>query len=248
MTTQDFAALHTASDPLVLYNIWDAGSALAVERCGAKAIATGSLSLAGAQGFADGQQLPFEALLTTVHQIAAAIDLPLTVDFEAGFAEDKETLQSNGKALRNAGAIGCNFEDQLIGSTGLRDAAEQAERIALLVSTGLFVNARTDTFLEVLMAGGDPNQSDLVDAAIARGEAYAKAGAGCFFVPGLSDPNTIAQICKTIPIPVNVMRLPGMASNQELAALGVSRISHGPGPWRDAMASVEKAATTALAG
>ncbi len=246
MNIQEFAALHKAADPLVLYNIWDAGSARAVQRSGAKAIATGSLSLAGAQGFADGQQLPFEALLVTVRQIFAVIDLPLTVDFEAGFAHDIKTLKANAASLRAEGTIGCNFEDRLIGAEGLRNISEQAERIGVLAEAGLFVNARTDTFLEVLMAGGDPNQTPLVDSAIARAEAYAKAGAGCFFIPGLSDPDMIAKICDAIPIPTNVMRLSEMVSNKELARLGVSRISYGPGPWSDAMARVEELAANAL--
>ncbi|MEL7188287.1 MAG: isocitrate lyase/phosphoenolpyruvate mutase family protein [Pseudomonadota bacterium] len=247
MTTDEFAALHTSAEPLVLFNIWDAGSALAVARAGAKAIATGSLSLAGAQGFEDGEQLPFEALLDTARQIAAATDLPLTVDFEAGFAEDIAALAANAKALFATGALGCNFEDQLIGSGGLRQTSEQAERIATVADAGLFVNARTDTFLNVLMEGGNPNQPALVDMAIERGEAYKNAGAQCFFIPGLSDRDMIAQICAAITIPVNVMRLPDMVSNTELASCGVSRISYGPGPWHEAMDQVETAAKNAFA-
>ncbi len=249
MTKSEFAALHIAGEPLILFNIWDAASAQAVAKAGAKAIATGSAGLAGAQGFDDGEAIPFEALLVTAKQIAAATSgLPLSVDMESGFAESLDQLADNAAALADAGAIGCNLEDRLIGGDGLRDVSEQAERIAAVSRAGLFVNARTDTFLGPLMAGEDPNQAALVDAAIARAQAYQEAGAGCFFVPGLSDPALIKRMCKATSIPINAMRLPGMVSNAELAALGVARISYGPGPWREAMAAVEAMAAEAFAG
>ncbi|WP_271077464.1 isocitrate lyase/PEP mutase family protein [Aurantiacibacter sp. MUD61] len=245
MTKQEFAALHTSAEPLVLFNIWDAGSAVAVANAGAKAIATGSLSLAGAQGFDDGEHLPWERLLETVRQIAGANDLPLSVDIETGYASDCETLAANGRALCDLGVIGCNLEDRLL-TGGLRDVGEQSERIAALAETGLFINARTDVFLGPLMAGNDPNSADLVEQALERGAAYKRAGADGFFVPGLSDSGLIERLCAGTPLPVNVMRLPGMPTNAKLGALGVARISHGPGPWRDAMAALEASARAAL--
>ncbi len=248
MTKSKFAALHIAGEPLILFNIWDAASAQAVAKAGAKAIATGSAGLAGAQGFDDGEAIPFEAMLVTAKQIAAATSgLPLSVDIESGFAATLDQLSNNAAALAQAGTIGCNLEDRLIRGDGLRDVAEQAERVAVVSAAGLFVNARTDTFLGPLMAGEDPNQDELVDAAIVRAQAYHEAGAGCFFVPGLSDPALIKRICGETNIPINAMRLPGMVSNAELAALGVSRISYGPGPWREAMATVEAMAAKAFA-
>lgn len=247
MTVETFAKLHIKGEPLILYNVWDAGSAVAVARAGAKAIATGSASLSGAQGYDDGEDIPFEALLTTTRQIAGAINLPLSVDFEAGFAGDTAGVRANAAALKDAGAVGCNFEDRIIGGEGLLDASEQAAQIAAIADAGLFVNARTDTFLGPLMAGGNPNTSVLVEAAIERGKVYSEAGAGCFFIPGLSDPEMIAQIIEALDLPVNVMRLPKMISNDALSELGVARISYGPGSWRTAMASVEASAREAFA-
>lgn len=247
MTKENFAALHKAGDPLVLFNIWDAGSAIAVANAGAKAIATGSASLAGAQGFEDGEQMPFSALLSSVEQIANAIELPLTVDIEAGYAEEVSQLADNARALLNAGAVGCNLEDRLIQKTGLRECDEQAARIAAVAETGLFVNARTDVFLSVFANGEDANRQDLVSEAIARGKAYAAAGARSFFIPALTDPKLIARVCEELPIPVNAMRLPGMVSNAELSELGVARISYGPGPWQAAMAAIEASAAEAFA-
>ncbi len=247
MNKAEFAALHRSNDPLILFNIWDAGSALAVARAGASAIATGSASVAGAQGFEDGERMPFAALVQTASQIAGCVDLPLTIDMESGYAGDLVQLSANAQAMHAAGAIGCNLEDRLIGDEGLRGLGEQADRIAAVDRAGLFVNARTDTFLGPMMKGEDPNRADLVDAAIDRAAAYAQAGAGCFFIPGLSDTDMIARLCAAVSLPVNVMRLPGMLDNAQLAKLGVARISYGPAPWRDAMAGLTEAARSALA-
>ena len=248
MTKEAFAALHSSSEPLVLFNIWDAGSARAVADAGACALATGSLSLAGAQGYEDGEAIPFGELLAIVRRIADASDLPLTVDIETGYADTLEMLAANAAALLDAGVVGCNLEDQLIGKGTLRAPHDQAERIKVVARAGLFVNARTDLFLAPLMAGDNPNCAKLVDAAIERAAIYRKAGAGCLFVPGLSDPDLIAKLCDAVRMPVNVMRLPGMPSNADLSRLGVARISHGPGPWREAMALVAAAARSAMAG
>jgi 2-methylisocitrate lyase-like PEP mutase family enzyme len=248
MNKDEFAALHDRADPLILFNIWDAGSARAVAGTKAKAIATGSFSLAAAQGFDDGEELPFAALVTTIRSIRRAVDLPLTVDFEAGYAEALATVAENARALVEAGAIGCNLEDRSTAGGGLRDADQQAERIAATDAAGMFVNARTDVFLEPLMAGEDPNRRDLLELAIKRAAIYHKAGAGCFFAPGLSDPSLIAELVRAAPLPVNIMRLDGMIPNRELGAIGVSRISYGPAPWRQAMAHVTEAARQALAG
>ncbi len=246
MAKEIFAALHRSDDPLILYNVWDVGSAIAVAAAGAKVIATGSLSLAGAQGYEDGERIPFPRLVETARQIAEAVELPISVDIEAGFAEDIEGLSMGAAALYDVQITGCNLEDRLIRTSYLRPVDEQAERIAAVDGAGLFVNARTDLFLGPLMAGENPNRAELVDAAIERAAAYRAAGAGCFFIPGLSDPTMIAQICESIDMPVNVMRLPGMVGNAELAALGVARISYGPGPWREAMAGVTQAAKAAF--
>ncbi len=248
MTKNDFAGLHRSGDPLILFNVWDAGSAVAVAEAGAKAIATGSHSLAGAQGYDDGEHIPFARLVETARQIADAVDLPVTVDIEAGYATNLSDLARNADALTHAGAIGCNLEDRLIRAGGLRAIDEQAERIAAVDGEGLFVNARTDTFLGPMMAGEDPNQIELVHAAIERAAAYRAAGAGSFFIPGLSDPDMIAQVCDAVALPVNVMRLPEMVSNAELTRLGVARISYGGAPWHAAMAGVKAAAKSAFSG
>ena len=230
-----FAALHRAGDPVLLYNIWDVGSAKAVAEGGAPALATGSHSLAEAQGFPDGQGIPLNLFLDCIRRIAGAVEVPVSADFEGGFAADPAHLAEHARLLAEAGAIGCNFEDQVVGGEGLHAIHEQAARIAAVAASGLFVNARTDLFLKPLFAGGDPNDRGLLDEALERAAAYKEAGAECFFVPGMSDPELIAETCERAPLPVNVMMRGGMPALATLMEVGVSRISWGPGPWRLAM-------------
>lgn len=230
-----FAALHVPGDPVVLYNIWDAGSAKAITDAGATAIATGSWSVAAAQGYADGQKLPLQALLSAVDRIIQTTDLPVSVDFEGGYALAPQQLAENTRQLLATGAIGINFEDQIVGGDGLHEPDEQAGRIAAIrgaaeqAQIALFINARTDLFLKEKDAS---RHAGLVDQAIDRAGRYAAAGASGFFVPGLSDPDLITRICKAVSLPVNVMRPGSGPSRAELGALGVARISAGPAPYR----------------
>jgi len=140
---EDFAKLHVAGDPLVLFNAWDAGSAEAVAKSGAKAIATGSASVSMANGFGDGQEVPLDWALANATRIVKSVDLPVTVDFEGGYATDAAGLTAHGKRLAETGAIGCNFEDQVVGTDRLYDVAEQVARIAALragVGQDFFIN------------------------------------------------------------------------------------------------------------
>lgn len=228
-----FAALHQPGTPLVLYNIWDAGSARAIETAGAKALATGSWSVAAAQGYQDGEDIPLEVLLQICARIINSCSLPLTVDFEGGFASDAQGLTQNARALVATGAVGVNFEDQIIGGEGLYSIDDQATRIAAMraADPDYFINARTDVFLKERDA---TRHADLVDAALMRADAYAKAGASGFFVPGLTDADLIARISANAPLPVNVMMRSGM-SLADMAAAGVARASYGPAPYAKVM-------------
>ena len=233
-----FADLHRPGDPLLLYNIWDAGGAKAIAEAGARAVATGSWSVAAAQGYPDGQAIPLDLVLTIVARIAATVDVPVTLDFEGGYAEAPDDLAANLARVIAAGAVGINFEDQVVGGAGLHPVAAQGERIAALrgaaETAGLpfFLNARTDLFLKEKDRG---RHGDLAAGAIERAAAYAEAGASGFFVPGLVDPDLIGAICEATSLPVNVMMLDGAPSTEALASLGVARISHGPGPYFTAM-------------
>ena len=124
-----FKSLHVQGAPLVLYNIWDAGGAKALADVGAAALATGSWSMAAAHGFDDGEAIPLAFVLQIVERIAASVDLPLTVDFEGGYAVDPDRITENVRNVIKAGAIGINFEDQIVQGQGLYQTATQVERI-----------------------------------------------------------------------------------------------------------------------
>lgn len=240
-----FKALHVPGDPLVLFNIWDAGSARAVAGAGAKAIATGSYGVAEAQGFKDGEDFSIEDALRNLERIVSATELPVTLDFETGYGDSPAQVAASVRRALDAGAAGINQEDRMPGETALLPVAQAAERVAAAASSGLFVNARTDVY-----RGVKPEDygQHLIDAVLERAEAYAKAGAGGLFVPFLGDHPTITAICAASPLPVNVLWGPGRGTRAQLAACGVARISYGHGPWAATMDWLAGQAKAVFAG
>lgn len=244
---QEFARLHVRGDPVVLYNCWDAGSAAAAERAGAKAVATGSAPVATALGYKDGQDVPIDVALESARRICAATSLPVSIDFEGGYATAPDQVAANVVRLKDTGAIGCNFEDQIIGGEGLHPIAFQVERIAAIrvaVGAEMFLNARTDLFLK---APRDTHDAAMLDEAIDRAKAFADAGASGFFAPGLVDPTLIERLCAAVALPVNIIALPGAPDRAALANAGVARISYGPLPYKAALAAFEDGVRAAMA-
>ena len=236
-----FRTMHVKGDPLVLYNIWDAGGARTVEKAGAKAIATGSWSMAAAHGFADGETIPLDLVAQLVERIAVSVDLPLTVDFESGYAAAPDEVAENVRRIIRAGAIGINFEDQIVQGDGLLSIQDQVQRIKAVRSAAeqegvdLFINARTDLFL-----ASDPSEHEgLVDEAIRREAAYKDAGANGFFIPGIDATRLIKRIVDAVSLPVNVMMMGNLTSIRDVAQTGVSRVSYGPGPYRSAQSDLK---------
>ena len=241
---ETFAALHVPGDPVVLYNIWDAGSARAVAAADAKALATGSHPVGDAAGFGDGQKVPLEFVFDNATRIMAAVDLPLTVDFEGAYSVDPKAGADNVARLAETGAVGCNFEDQVIGGEGIHPLKAQAKRIEairLAVGNQFFINARTDLYLKTQV-----HDAALVDEVIERGKAFADAGASGFFVPRLADARQVERIVKDVPLPLNLIAFPGAPSKKEWANAGAARISHGPFPHRALMARLEEMAREAI--
>jgi 2-methylisocitrate lyase-like PEP mutase family enzyme len=241
---QEFAALHVPGDPVVLYNIWDVGSALAVVNAGAKALATGSHPVADAMGFPDGQAIPIDLALANASRIIAAVELPLTVDFEGAYSAIPEEGAENVRRLQATGAVGCNFEDQVIGGEGLHPLGDQVKRIAAIreaVGEDFFINARTDLFLKT-----QTYDDALIDQVVERGKAFADAGASGFFVPRLGDPAQIERVVREVPLPLNVIAFPGAPDKTVWADAGVARISHGPFPHRALMATLTEMAKAAI--
>lgn len=244
---ETFAALHVRGTPLILFNAWDAGSARAIAGAGAKAIASGSWSVAAAHGRPDGEALPIEAALANAAEIVGAIELPVSIDFEGGYATAPQEVGANMARLAATGAIGCNFEDRVVSGDGLHAIEAQQARISATreaVGAAFFINARTDIFLSTPTETHDDAKAE---QAITRGRAYAEAGANGFFVPGLVDLALLARICDTVPLPVNAMSFPGAPSAAAFTEAGVARISHGPGPYRIAMHAIEEAARAVFA-
>jgi len=232
-----FHSLHHANKPLLLANAWDAGSARLIESLGATAVATTSAGIDWALGYPDGNLLPVARLAEMTASIARLIRIPLSVDFEAGYSDDPTEVGENIKPILDAGAVGINIED---GSDAPSLLAAKIERIKAVASSkgiDLFVNARTDVYLRGLVP--EPQR---VEESLARGKIYQTAGADGLFVPGLIARDGIEAVVKGTDLPVNLLAWPGLASAEELGALGVKRISAGSGIAQRVWAEAERLA------
>lgn len=239
-----FRALHAASKPLLLANVWDVASARIVEEAGYPAIATSSAGIAFAQGFPDGQKIGGKRMLAIIAQIAQAVKVPVTADVEAGYGNTPDSAAQTARDVIEAGSVGMNLED----ATGdaerpLFELSLQVEKIrAIREAAGalrvpLVLNARTDVYL---LQVGDPAKR--YDEAVRRLAAFRDAGADCVFIPGLSDAATIGRIVTDLQCAVNILAVPGTPSVAELAALGVKRISLGSGPMRATLGHLRRLA------
>jgi 2-methylisocitrate lyase-like PEP mutase family enzyme len=238
-----FHDMHQRGNPLILFNVWDAGSAGAVARAGAAALATGSWSVASAFGFSDGEQIPFGLMLANLERIVRSVALPVTADVETGYGATPADVGNSIKAVLETGVVGFNIEDGLV-EGGLRPIGEQTARLNAARQTcdagGIpaFINARIDIFLQ-----NDPREHKAhMSAAVERMRAFASAGANGIFLPGLADLDLIGEACAATTLPVNVMAVATTPSVVDLKKAGVSRISHGPGPYALAMRALESAA------
>lgn len=227
-----FGDLHAPGKPLILYNIWDAGSAKAVADAGAKAIATGSWGVACAHGYKDGETFPVELVLANLTQILQVTDLPVTLDFESGYGAGPAEVEAAVARAADTGAVGINLEDKDPVTRQLFSTADAAARIKAAASSGMWINARADLFI---VTPREQHDAALVDAVIERAKAYTDAGANSLFVPFVYDAALIAQLCEKSPLPVNILVGEGIPDIKTLAGLGVARISHGHGPWAAAM-------------
>lgn len=245
-----FTSLHVKGNPLILFNIWDAGSAQAVQDVGAKAIATGSWAVAAAHGFSDGEKLPLDLVLGNLRRIVKCVQLPVTLDLEGGYGQSPDAVAAVVTQAIEAGAVGINFEDQIVGGEGLYSIEEQCARIEAIrraadrASIPLFINARSDVFLKV---APEMHNDEHLQETITRANDYAKAGASGFFAPGLGDENRIQKLCEAVPIPVNILVRPYTPTSKRMAELGVARISYGGTPYRQVIDVLKEAGRQAFA-
>jgi 2-methylisocitrate lyase-like PEP mutase family enzyme len=235
--------LHRPGHPLVLVNVWDAGSARVVEAAGAAAIATGSAGVAYALGRPDGERLARAEMMAVVRSVVSAVGLPVTADVEAGYGLAPDDVADTVAAVLEAGAVGINLED--VDPSGAHDVLidldDQLDRIlaararAQRAGVHLVVNARCDVYLGGI---GDP-QARLATA-VDRANAYLEAGADCAFIPAVADAAAISALVAGVQGPVNVLATPASPSVGELARLGVARISLGSWPARAALALLDR--------
>lgn len=237
-------ALHVSGKPLILFNVWDAGSARAVASAGAHALATGSWSVAAAHGLADGEKLALDLAIANLERIVAVTGLPVSIDIESGYGDPARTIARTIEA----GAVGCNIEDSFPQDGMLREISErvarirEARRAAEAAGVPYFINARTDVFFQK----GAEESETFIQAAIERAHAYADAGADGIFVPGLTNIERIAELAAASPLPVNVMLDQNSPGPDAFAQAGASRVSYGPAPYLLAMKALEDKAALAL--
>jgi methylisocitrate lyase len=229
MTLQDdrvdaFRELHVGGC-FVMPNPWDAGSALALEQLGFKALATSSAGSAWTLGRADNQLL-LEETLEHLRTVVGAVELPLNADFEGGFADEPEEVATNVKRAATTGIAGLSIED----STGDVDeplfafdvAVERirAARRAIDESgTGIVLTGRSEGFVV-----GRPD----IEETIRRLRAYAEAGADCLYAPRIVTTEQVSAIVAAAsPKPVNLLVNAPFITVSEAAALGARRISVG---------------------
>jgi 2-methylisocitrate lyase-like PEP mutase family enzyme len=236
-----FRSLHDPAHPLALANVWDAGSAAVVAAAGAPAVATTSAGTAWARGLPDGDHLDREDVLDLVHRIVAVVDVPVTVDVEAGYGDTPADVETTVDGILAAGAVGINVEDGDRDPALLVERIRAARRAADRVGVPLFVNARTDVFLFGL-GPADRRTEETLD----RARWYVEAGADGIFVPGTVDPAVVTRLAAGIPAPLNVMAGPGAPTVKEFAAMGVARVSTGSAVAQAAYAVAREAAEELL--
>ncbi len=234
--------LHTDPELLVVVNVWDAaGAAVVAGVPGTRALATASHSIAAAFGYPDGERIPVDLMIDMVGRIAAAVDLPVSADLEAGYGDPGETVR---RAV-GVGVVGANLEDRMAPLPAAVAAVAAAVRAGAAEGVPFVLNARTDAFLRA----GDRDRADVLADAVERGRAFLDAGAACVFVPGLLDEPTVAALVEGIgERRVSVIAVPGSLPQARLAELGVARVSFGPWTQRATLTHLADLAADLYAG
>lgn len=236
-------SLHRRGDPLLLPNAWDVATAKVVVAAGFAVVATTSWAVAAALGYDDGERAPADEMLAAAARIARSVEVPVTVDAEAGYKMQPAELVG---ALRDAGVAGCNLEDTEWPAGSLRDPDLQAEWLtavreaALAEGYPLVINARIDVFFHPFLADHHGPQDGFVNEGVRRANAYLAAGVDCVYPICLWETNALRRFMSEVSGPVNIAREPQAPSVAELSALGVARVSWGPLLQWDAMARFQE--------
>ena len=233
-----FLDLHRKGEPLLLANVWDAGSARLLESLGYQALATTSSGHAGTLGRPDGA-VGRDVVLEHCREVAAATALPVSADLENGFADDVEDVAETFRLAAETGLAGCSIEDYSRGDAAriypLDEAVARVEAAAAAAHGGanLILTARAENHIRGVDDLGDTIQ---------RLQAYQAAGADVVYAPGLADLDPIRKVVEAVDVPVNVLCRPGAPTVPELASVGVARISVGGGFYFVALGALAHAA------
>jgi 2-methylisocitrate lyase-like PEP mutase family enzyme len=236
--------LHAAPEILVLPNVWDAVSAQVVAAVpGVRALATASHSIAATFGYADGEVISLDLHLSMVERIVDAVDLPVTMDFEAGYGHPGMTA----RRAMDIGVVGGNLEGKVAPLAEAVAAVEAVVAAGQAAGIEFCLNARTDVMIKA-PAGADA--ADLLAEVIRRGRAFLDAGATSFFVPRLIEPAAIEEVVGALGRgKLSLIAVPGMGpSVKEMESLGVCRVSTGPFTQRVALTALQDAAAELVAG
>jgi 2-methylisocitrate lyase-like PEP mutase family enzyme len=243
-----FHQLHHNNGLLILPNVWNPLTARFLEETGYKAVATASASIAFANGYQDGEKIPFEELIVILQKIVKSVKIPVTADVESGYAENNSVLKENIKRLIGTGIAGINFEDSHHDEQKLFSKEEQSEKINVIKTTAsengsnLFINARTDVFIKQ----DHLSKEEKLAEAIERGKAYKVAGADGFYPIFLKEKESIQTVMKEVLLPVNILMVPGIPDFFKLKEIGLARISLGPGFLKYAINSMKNIAEKLL--
>jgi 2-methylisocitrate lyase-like PEP mutase family enzyme len=213
---EKFFQLHHQQRPLIIANVWNVKSAQIIENNGYAALATSSGAIADSLGYADGEKIPFTELLYVVQRIISSTNIPLSVDLERGYTNNLTELNDHIQKMIDVGVVGINLEDAQGEEIYLKKLNSIKNYLAKN-NQQLFINARTDVFLQKL-------ESPL-ETTLKRAKLYEDAGADGLFVTGLQDIALVKEITSSVTLPVNLVGVPKLSSIEALTESGVKRIS-----------------------
>ncbi len=236
-----FLALHRPGKPLLMPNPWDLGAARLLEAAGFQALATTSSGFAATLGRRDGG-VTRDEVLAHATAMSAAVSLPVSADFENGFADDPAGVAENVRRATQTGLAGCSVEDYGR-EAGIYDRALAVERVAAAVEAA---HAGPETLVLTARAENHIRGRDDIADTIARLQAFEAAGADVLFAPGLAKLDDIRAIVSSVGAPVNVLAGAATPPVAALADAGVARISVGGSFLYTALGAVVAAARELL--
>ncbi len=236
MSVNTFKNLHSNSSPLLLGNVWDAHSARLAEKAGFAALGSSSHAIANMLGYEDGQNISFDEHYFVIERIVKSVNIPVSVDFEAGYSDDPDAVAAHVKKLADIGVVGINLEDGVVkdGKRVLESAKQLVAKIrAIKATTDIFINARADTYTT--------KHPDALAESIKRANMYQEAGADGIFIPLIETPSDIQTFTSEVSLPLNAFLTPNLPPYEELGELGVKRVSHGAKLYEWLMENAEQA-------